>query len=353
MKHANRIGSTFVAVLAALVVMLAGDLHAQGANNPYHSVDGWENFPEGTVFGAFTGGFPDPDGEHLWMLNRCGANICADSDLDPIIKFDMDGNVVDSFGARLFGFPHGFFLDHDGFLWVTEGGPDGDNRAEPGYRRGLGHQVHKLNQRGEVVMSLGEAGVHGDDEDHFNGPADVLVAPNGDIWVADGHRGGNNRIVKFDSEGRFLMQVGGGVGSESKEAGRFDDPHGLAMDSRGRLFVADRGNSRIQIFDQTGDLLAIWTQFGKPSGLFIDGDDVLYVVDGLSGRERPAWRDNPGWEQGIRIGDAETGWVTAFIPNVAAAAGAGMEFLAVDFEGNIYVNDLSRVRLAKYTQFRP
>ena len=149
------------------------------------------------------------------------------------------------------------------------------------------------------------------------------------------------------------MQVGGGVGSESKEAGRFDDPHGLAMDSRGRLFVADRGNSRIQIFDQGGNLLAIWTQFGKPSGLFIDGDDVLYVVDRLSGRERPAWRDNFGWEQGIRIGDAGTGWVTAFIPNVTAAAGAGMEFLAVDFEGNIYVNDLSRQRLTKYTQFRP
>ena len=359
MEHTNRIGSAFVVGFTALVVMFAGelsapgDLHAQGANNPYHSVDGWENLPEGRVFGALTGGFPDPDGEHLWMLNRCGANICADSDLDPIIKFDMNGNVVDSFGAGLFGFPHGFFLDHEGFLWVTEGAPDGDNRAQPGYRRGLGHQVFKLNQQGEVVMTLGEAGVHGDDEDHFNGPADVLVAPNGDIWVADGHRGGNNRIVKFDSEGRFLMQVGGGVGSESKEAGRFDDPHGLAMDSRGRLFVADRGNSRIQIFDQSGDLLAIWTQFGKPSGLFIDGDDVLYVVDGLSGRERPGWRDNFGWEQGIRIGDAETGWVTAFIPNVASAAGAGMEFLAVDFDGNIYVNDLSRQRLAKYTQFRP
>ena len=92
---------------------------------------------------------------------------------------------------------------------------------------------------------------------HFNGPADVLVAPNGDIWVADGHRGGNNRIVKFTSDGRFLLQMGGGVGSESKEAGRFDDPHGLAMDSQGRLFVADRGNSRIQIFDQGGNLLAI------------------------------------------------------------------------------------------------
>ena len=164
MKHTNRIGLTFVAVFAALVVMLAGDLHAQGSSNPYHGTDGWENLPDGRVFGALSGAFPDPDGRHLWVLSRCGGNICADSDLDPIMKLDMDGNVVDSFGAGLFGFAHGFYLDHEGYLWVTEGAPDGDARAEPGYRRGLGHQVHKLNQRGEVVLSLGEAGVYGDDE---------------------------------------------------------------------------------------------------------------------------------------------------------------------------------------------
>ena len=353
MLHSKRVRSTAVLGFAALVVMLAGELRAQASPNPYTAVDGWEKLPDGRVFGALSGAFPDPDGRHLWVLNRCGGNICADSDLDPIMKFDMEGNLVDSFGAGIFGFAHGFYLDHEGFLWVTEGAPDGDDRAEPGYRRGLGHQVHKLNQRGEVVMSLGEAGVFGDDETHFNGPADVLVAPNGEIWVADGHRGGNNRIVKFSPDGRFLLQVGGGVGSESKEAGRFDDPHGLAMDSQGRLFVADRGNNRIQIFGQDGNLLEIWTQFGKPSGLVIDQNDVLYVVDGLSGRDRPGWRANLGWEQGLRVGDARTGWVTAFIPNRGSGGGAGMEFLGVDFDGNIYVNDLSRERLAKFSLFRP
>ena len=353
MSKATWVASTFLLGVALALVVSAGGLQAQGANNPYHAFDGWEKLPGGTVFGALTGAFPDPDGRHMWMLSRCGENICADSDMDPVLKFDMDGNVVDSFGAGLFGFPHGFYLDHEGYLWVTEGAPDGDNRAVPGYRRGLGHTVTKLNQRGDVMMTLGEPGVFGDDESHFNGPADVLVAPNGDIWVADGHRGGNNRIVKFSPDGRFLLQVGGGVGSESKEAGRFDDPHGLAMDSAGRLFVADRGNSRIQIFDQAGNLLTIWTQFGKPSGLFIDRDDVLYVVDGLSGLERPAWRDNPGWEQGIRIGDAKSGWVTSFIPNFASAGGAGIEFVGVDFEGNIYANDLSRQSVTKYARFRP
>ncbi len=133
----------------------------------------------------------------------------------------------------------------------------------------------------------------------------------------------------------------------------FDDPHGIAMDSQGRIFVADRGNSRIQIFDEDGELQAIWTQFGKPSGLVIDADDVLYSVDGLSGLERPAWRDNPGWEQGIRIGDARTGWVTAFIPNREPAAGAGIEFLAVDLDGNMYMNDLARINVSTYVRFKP
>jgi len=334
-------------------LLLGGQLQAQGAYNPYHEIERWDELPGGEVFGPLTGGFPDPDGRHMWLLGRCGANNCADSDRDPILKFDLEGNLVDSFGAGLFAFTHGFFLDHEGYFWVTEGAPDGDARAEPGYRRGLGHQVHKVDQQGNIVMSLGEAGVFGCDATHFNGPSDVVVAPNGDIWIVDGHRGGNNRLVKFSADGRFLLERGGCVGSESKEAGQFDDPHGIAMDSQGRVFVADRGNSRIQIFDQQGELLAIWTQFGKPSGLVIDRNDVLYSVDGLSGLERPAWRDNPGWEQGVRIGNATTGWVTAFIPNRESVGGAGIEFLGVDFDGNLYANDLARENVSKYVRFKP
>ncbi len=339
--------------LLACGLPVCGQLQAQAAYIPYHEGEGWDNLPAMEQFGPLTGGFPDPDGRHMWLLGRCGTNNCADSDRDPILKMDLDGNLVESFGGGLFAFTHGFYLDDEGYFWVSEGAPDGDARAEPGYRRGLGHQVYKVNQRGEIVMTLGEAGVFGCDETHFNGPADVVVAPNGDIWVADGHRGGNNRLVKFSPDGEFLLQRGGCVGDESKEPGMFDDPHGLAIDSQGRIFVADRGNSRIQIFDQDGELLAIWTQFGKPSGLVIDRNDVLYSVDGLSGLERPGWRDNPGWEQGIRIGDARTGWVTAFIPNRASAGGAGLEFLGVDFEGNIYANDLARENVSKYVRFKP
>ena len=202
-------------------------------------------------------------------------------------------------------------------------------------------------------MSLGVAGIHGCDERHFNGPAGVVVDHDGNIWVADGHRGGNNRIVKLSQDGRFLLQVGGCVGEESRAVGRFDDPHDIKVDSQNRVFVADRGNSRIQIFDTDGNWLQAWTQFGKPSGLYIDPSDVLVVVDGLSGVQRPGNRSNFGWERGIRIGDAGTGWVTAFIPDTEPPTGAGMEFVGFDFEGNLYVNDYPREHIIKLRRFRP
>ena len=165
--------------------------------------------------------------------------------------------------------------------------------------------------------------------------------------------------MKFASDGTFLLDVGGGVGAESKEAGRFSDPHDIKMDSQGRVFVADRGNSRIQVFDQQGDLLHIWTQYGKPSGLFIDRHEILYAGDGLSGMVRSGppdnWRSNLGWEKGIPIGDLKTeqAWVTHFIPQHDEDVGAGIEFLGVDFDGNIYAGEVSRRRLVRYVPFRP
>lgn len=319
------------------------------ANNPYHAQYDWAKMPDGLAIGVASGVFPDPDGEHLWVLSRCGANHCAlVPEVDPILKFDMEGNLVDKFGAGLFSWPHGFFLDHEGFLWVTEGAPVGDARAVEGMRLGMGHQVFKLNQRGEVVMALGEAGVAGDDERHFNGPSDVMVTPSGDIWITDGHRGGNNRLVKFSSEGRFLLQVGGGVGSLSGDPGKFNDPHGITMDLDGRVVVADRGNNRVQVFDQAGNLLKVWTQMGRPSTVFVDRNNMLYAGDGMSNEQ---W--NPGWERGIHIAPASSGWVSAFIPDREVPTGTGVEFLGVDFEGNIYSGEVGRQRLVKYTPVRP
>ena len=345
---------------AACGLMGAGALHAQTiTTNPWRATLGWEKLPEGRTLGIVSGVIPDPDGEHIWLLDRCGANQCAGTDLDPILKLDLDGNLVDSFGAGLFAFPHGFFLDHEGFLWVTEGGAHGDSRATLGEQMGMGHQVLKLTREGEVVMRLGEAAVWGEDRTHFNGPSGVAVAPDGSIWIADGHRGGNNRLVKYSPDGRFLLEVGGGVGSESREPGRFSDPHDVKVDSRGRVYVADRGNSRIQVFDPEGNLLYLWTHYGKPSGLFIDRNDILYAGDGLSGDLRTGppdpWRSNFGWEKGIRIGDLRTeqAWVVHFIPQHDENVGPGIEFLGVDFDGNIYAGEVNRQRLVRYVPYRP
>ena len=251
------------------------------------------------------GFFPIPTDATSGCCRGVARTTGALSDQDPILKFDLDGNVVKSFGAGMFSFPHGFFLDHEGYLWVTEGAPAGDRREVEGLRRGLGHQVFKLNQDGEVVMTLGEAGVSGYGPNHFNGPSGVVIAPNGEIWISDGHRGGNNRIVKFSGDGEFLLEVGGGVESLSGDPGKFNDPHDITMDGRGRVIVADRGNNRIQIFDQQGNRLAVWTQFGRPEcGVRRHRRRHLRGRRDVRRRVEPRLGEgNQDWRRGIRLGD--------------------------------------------------
>src|SRR6185295_10845653 len=237
----------------------------------------------------------DPDGKSVWALDRCGANSCAGSNADPILKFDKDGKLVKSFGGGMFVFPHGIGVDKDGNVWVTDG------QGQPG----KGHQVIKFSPDGQVLLRLGTAGVPGNDATHFNQPSDVLVAPNGDIFVGDGHGGMSNaRIVKFDKTGKFLMEWG----VKGSGPGQFDTPHALAMDSQGRLFVGNRNNNRIDIFDQEGKFLTSWAQFSRPSGVYIDAKDNIYVCDSES---ESVSRNHDGWKRGLRIGSAKDGSVKA------------------------------------------
>jgi len=349
----DRIGRIALCALLVLsvpiLVVFQEKSSAQAVSeNPYQVIFHWGDLPDGREMGVVTGVHPDPDGEHIWIVERCSTNQCAGSDLPPIHKMDREGRAIKSIGAGLFAWPHGFDLDSEGNLWVTEGAPRGDARGADGFALGMGHQVIKLDQDGEVLMRLGEAGVAGDDATHFNGPSAVQVAANGDVWIADGHRGGNNRVLKFSPDGELLLQLGGGIESLSREVGNFNDPHDLKIDSQNRLFVADRGNNRIQIFDQQGELLSIWTQFGRPSGIWIDDNDKIYVADGMSGDQ---W--NPGWQRGIRIGDARTSWITDFIPDYEIPSGSGIEFLATDAQGNIYAGQVGRQRFEKYVRVRP
>jgi DNA-binding beta-propeller fold protein YncE len=183
----------------------------------------------------------------------------------------------------------------------------------------------KFSPKGKLLMTVGKPGVPGDGPDTFNGPSDVLVAPNGNIFVADGHGGNTNaRIVKLTKEGKFIKAWG----KKGSGPGEFDTPHGLAMDAAGRLFVADRGNSRVQVFDQEGKFLEQWRQFGRPSGIFIDKKDMIYVSDSTSTEQI-----NPGFKQGIRIGKVKEAKVAEFIPWLE---GNTLEAVAADDAGNVY-----------------
>jgi len=324
----------------------------QALPNPYRAVDAWAKLPGGRQIGAVGDVDVDPDGRHIWAVLRCDAGgdrfgyECLDSDLNVVIKFDPDGNAVTSFGGGMFIWPHGIEVDARGNVWVTDAA-SAERTADDDKNRG--HQVVKFGPDGEVLMTLGTPGVPGNDAAHFNAPSDVVVADNGDIFIADGHGDNtNNRVVKFSSNGTFIKAWG----RTGYAPGEFRTLHAIAIDSRGRLFVGDRSNNRIQLFDQEGTFLASWTQFGRPSGIFFDANDRIYVADSESDNVQ-----NPGWEMGIRIGGAATGWVDAFIlypwGDPRETAGNGAEFAAVDSAGNIYAGEPRPRKLQKYVRVRP
>jgi len=233
-------------------------------------------------------------------------------------------------------FPHGLTVERDGNVWVTDGlGKDGK-----------GHQVFKFSPEGKVLLTLGKAGVAGSGPDEFNAPSAVVVAPNGDFFVADGHGGNTNaRIVKFSSDGKFIKAWG----KKGSGPGEIDIPHAIAMDSHGRLFLGDRQNNRIQIFDQDGNYLDQWPQFSRPSGVFIDKNDIIYVADSES---ESVSKNHDGWKRGIRVGRVSDGAVTAFIPDpVEKTTGtSAAEGVAADANGNIFGAEVGPKRLMKYVK---
>ncbi len=313
-----------IVLTAGLLLGQANPQPVNDAPNPYRTVSSWGALPKERAWGPVSAVATDRDGASVWVAERCGAGDCAASPLNPVLKFDRNGALVTSFGAGLFVVPHGMDVDPDGNVWVTDA-PDGTPTGA-----GKGHQVFKFSPEGKLLLSLGKAGVAGDSPETFNRPADVLVAPNGTVFVADGHGGPSNaRIVKFSREGKFIKAWG----RKGSGPGEFDTPHSLAMDSRGRLFVADLRNFRIQIFDQDGQYLEEWKQFGMPGGIYIDARDTLYVADSLSSPEV-----HPGWVRGIRIGSATDGRVTAFIPDPTPIATpiTAAEGVAADAAGNVY-----------------
>lgn len=311
-----------IGLVAGVAALAATGAYAQSvdpnaAPNPYKLQESWAHYPDGRKPGAAIKVQVDhSDGKSVVVFDRCAANDCSASDLPPILKFAADGKFVTAFGAKRFNQPHGLYVDREGSVYA----------ADQTAKNGKGAVVLKFNAKGEVVMTLGKEGVVGNGPDLLSQPSAVAVGPNGDIYVADGHgEKSNDRIVRFSKDGKFLAAWS----RHGDGPGEIDTPHGLALDSAGRVYIADRVNNRIDVFENDGRYVTSWTQFGRPSDVAIDKNDTIYVADSQSGE-----RAN-GFKQGIRIGSVKDGKVTAFIPAPSTEAG-GPESVGVDDAGNVY-----------------
>ncbi|MFH1043697.1 MAG: peptidyl-alpha-hydroxyglycine alpha-amidating lyase family protein [Pseudomonadota bacterium] len=332
--------------------------------NPYQTIAPWGKLPAGRTWGALNGVAIDSDGESVWVANRCGANpdippgaspflydSCAGSAVPPVLKFDASGNLLKTFGAGMFIWPHKIYVDRDGNVWVVDGrGANERERKNHPAETGKGHTVVKFSPDGKVLLTFGKAGVAGDPPHALTEPTSIVVAPNGDIFIAEGHafQEANappntvSRISKFAKDGKFIKSFGK-LGSGPTE---FRLAHDLAMDEQGRLFVADRGNMRIQILDQDGSFIAEWKQFSRPSGIYIRGD-MIYVADSESNGVAP----HPGWKRGIRIGSLKDGRVLYRIPDPLEMNGtSAAEGVAVDAKGNVYGGEVGPRQLVKHVK---
>jgi sugar lactone lactonase YvrE len=325
--------------------------------NPYETVRNWGTLPDGRKWGSVSAVGVDIDGKHIWAGDRCGANSCAGSKVDPIVKLDPSGKVVESFGAGQILWPHGMDVDRQGNVWVVDArsATEAELKQHPD-AAGKGHTVTKFSPDGKVLLVLGTPGKAGNPPEAFTEPNDVIIAPDGSIFVAEAHNaqyldqegpGAIGRISKFSPDGKFIKSFGSfGFGN-----GQFRGPHALAFDSKGRLFVADRGNRRLQIFDQDGKHLDTWYQFSRISGLTITADDTIYAIDSESDDNY-----NPGWRKGLRVGSARTGEVWYFVPEHVSKQASGMggygsmgEGVTVDAAGNVFAGEVGPVQgLTKY-----
>ena len=304
-------------------------------SGPYTRVHPWSELPyDAEVYDnrASVIGIAEGQDRNIYVLTRCHRNSCEGRSEAPIMKFDPEGRLLASFGEGLFVFPHNLTIDRDGHVWTTDEG---------------NHAVRKFTADGKLLMTIGEPGKAGGPPTLLTSPTGVLVAPNGTVFVTEGHDNSPkavvNRVSKWTADGTFI-KTWGRTGSAP---GEFSTPHVIAMDSRGRLFVGDRNNNRIQIFDQEGNFLDLWYQFGRPSGIVITPDDRIYVADSESFDFH-----NPGWQKGIRIGSARDGSVEYFIRDIEpmTISHSGAEGIGVDSRGNIYGGVVRRRMLEKFVR---
>jgi hypothetical protein len=385
MSTAGRITSQLLPRALVVAALAAVTAHAQDTKNtpalkpatlpnPYRLVADWPTLPgtmkgpNGRKWGEVIRVHVAPDG-NIWVFHRCfhdkpsGDASCVNrGDANPpILEFNPAGRLLRSFGVGLFAHPHGFTVDKDGNLWTTDTNDEETILGIPAKNAQgvtMGQEVLKISPTGTVLMTIGKEGVGGNGPYLFDRPTGVAVAPNGDVFVADGHsrnKSNSARVVKYSPDGKFIKEWG----RMGAEPGNFREPHDIYVGgSKGYVYVADRQNDRIQVFDQDGKFIAAWKQYGQPSSVYVDKRDNIYVGATYQSAARGRSVNGPtpdANDRAIVIGDAITGALKYLIPDPGDLSkmtdtGTSASGIAVDDEGSVYAADVGLNNLRKYVK---
>ena len=277
---------------------------------PYKLVPDWAKLPPGWNFGECAGVEVDRDGS-VWVFHR-GSH--------PVMQFDKNGNLLQAWNELPVVRPHGIGIDTDGNIWLVDQG---------------GHSVMKFNRERRLLMVFANAGrtpAKNDSQYAFNQPTGIVFTPAGDFYVSDGY--GNSRVIQYNKQGEYLRHWG----QKGTGDGEFDLVHDVALDKRGRVYVADRTNSRVQVFDSDGKFIAKWTHVGQPWGLaYAAVEDALYICDGLNNRV-------------VKL--SPEGEILGAFGSFGKAPGK-FDFahhIAADAEGSIYVVEIKNWRVQKFVR---